>query len=179
MICNAGPQDRRRGFWTTQPNACGTVVDCAGDECGQSGLVLKSEGGFATFATGDYVRGLALNMLLTNGRKPDTPCGYTPGDRGGHWSDSFRRDGQSCGTLLRTLPTVGSLRDSVRMVKAFAQVTLERLVTMGVASRVEVEVEYIGGTSVNMRVTIYGQGSEVTTVGVTGERLDNGWVWNQ
>lgn len=177
MICNAGLQDRRRVFWTTQPNACGAEPDCQGNECGKPGLVLRSQDGFSTFENSEWVRGLALNMLLTEGRKPDTACGYAPGNRGGHWSDSFRTDGQSCGTLLRNLPLVGSLRESVRMVKAFAQMTMEKLVLLGVASRVEVDAEYVGGTSVDLRIVIYGQGLEVTTVGVIGSRLENGWVW--
>lgn len=175
--CGAVSADRRRVFWTTQPEGCGTALDACGNECAQPGLSLLSVAGGKTFANNDYVRGLALNMLLTQGRRPDNDCGYRPGARGGHWQDTFRDDGQSSGSLMLNVPQKASVRECLTLIQAYAEATLGKLVTLGVASSVTVQVDYVGAGNVNVAASIYGQGVEISKVGVTVARLQNGWVW--
>lgn len=177
MNCDFINSDRRKKFWTTQPEGCGSYENCGG-ACGSPGLIpVDSESG-RTIANNDWVRGLALNILLTNGRQPSTPCGYRPGTRGGHWSDSFRGDSQTSGSLLRTVPAKGSIRDQMKLIRSFAEADLSKLILYKVATRVEVEASYRGSNIIDLIVRIYGQNSEVTKVGITGSRLQNSWVWD-
>lgn len=193
--CFTAPIGRRKTFWTTQP--CGTRISC-GNECATFGLRIyrrDDECGIVCDNTGEPgckapydqiertidttnpVVSLALNILLTNGRKPDATCGYRPGQRGGHWSDSFRDDGMTAGSLLRTLPATASIRDSIRLARAYAQSDLSKLVTLGYAQSVKVDARYIGGNAMSLDATIYGQSGTTSNVGITGNRSNNSWVW--
>lgn len=176
--CLTGSRDRRRVFWATQPNACGSERNECGDDCGRIGLKLECAPGGASYSNENYAIGLALNILLTDGRKPDTECGYAPGNRGGFWADSFRRDGQSSGSLLRTIPATYSVRETVQLVKAYATSDLQKLVTYGVALKVEVDAEYKGGNKIDLTAIITGQTGVVSRVGVSGQRIQNAWVWS-
>lgn len=179
MTCNAGAADRRRIFWTTQPDACGYRINACGEECASPGLSRVERDGGVTIANTDYVRGLALNILLTQGRLPDSECGVRPGGRGGHWQDVFRGDGLSCGTLMLNVPAKTSIRESLLLIKSYAEAALNKLVATGVATKVDVAVDYLGGAAAFVRATIYGQGTEVTNVGATVARLQNAWVWGK
>src|SRR5688572_27723175 len=112
--CNVSISDRQRTFWTTQ--ACSTGELC-NDKCDDvNGLkVVDANGGYATIDNSNYVRSLALNILLTDGRRPDAPCGWKPGARGGHWSDSYRSGEYSgtAGSLIATLNAHKSIMDAV------------------------------------------------------------------
>lgn len=179
MSCLAVAADRRRIFWTTQPDPCGTDRDCSGDQCGRPGLQLVAGNGGRSFANNDFVRGLILNILLTDGRREDTLCGYRPGSRGGHWSDSFREDGARAGSTLRLTDTTGlSYRDAAALLQTIAESDLQKLVTMGVATQVKVTVSYRGRGVLFMEVQVIGQSGDVTRVGVTGTQMRNAWVWN-
>lgn len=176
--CSISNSDRRRIFWTTQPDACGVDFSC-GDTCGKPGLQLKSVAGGKSFANNDYVRGLALNILLTDGRREATLCGYRPGSRGGHWADSFREDGQKAGSLLRLADTRGqSVSDSIATLQAFAEADLQKLVISNVATQIKVTMAYAGRGKLSMSVEIIGRAGDVTRVGAIGSQLGNAWVWN-
>lgn len=108
---------------------------------------------------------------------PDTACGYRPGARGGHWSDSFRKDGLTAGSLLRTLGTFGRINDQVNLARAYAQADMQKLVTMKIAESVDVKATYGGGRSINLDITVYGRGGEITRVGLTGAPTGNEWRW--
>lgn len=168
---------QRRRFWATQPDVCGTSVDC-GAECSVSGLSLISSGGGKTIVTSDWVRGLALNILLTDGRSPDKPCGYRPGSQGGHWSESFRTDGEKIGTLVRKLPSAASVRESVALVRATLTAELQRLVTVGIAKSVTVDATYLGGNRMAATINIIAPDGTIVRVGMTGARNSNAWAWS-
>lgn len=192
--CFTAPIGRRKTFWTTQP--CGTRLSC-GNECATFGLRFNraDECGAAcdnttplgcskpvdqierTIDTTNSIVSLALNILLTNGRKPDATCGYRPGQRGGHWSDSFRDDGMTAGSLLRTLPATASIRDSVQLARGYAQADLSKLVTLGYAQSVDVQTAYLGGNAMSLDATIFGQSGLTSNVGITGSRSNNSWLW--
>jgi len=178
MDCNVQIQGRRKIFWTTQPDACGVVADCHSN-CGSSGLrsfVPQGQRG-RTFATNDYVRGLALNILFTDARKGDRACGYRPGAIGGHWSDSFRDDGGRAGTNLRDIPISYKVADTVKLAQAYMLSALQKLVKYGVAQNVSVAVKYTGRNTFQADIDIISSDGQSTRVGVTGSRTENSWVW--
>lgn len=176
--CTIGVAERRRTFWTTQP--CGSD-DLCGNNCGsQYGLKLVDHPGNArSIATDNYVASLALNILLTDGRRPDAPCGYRPGVRGGHWSDSFRPSeyaGKS-GSLIATLNAHKSIADALAELKALVKFDMQKLVAYKVATAVEVDAEYIGNNAAKLTIKIMGFAGEAVTVGATLTRVKNSWAW--
>lgn len=170
---------RNRPFWATQPSACGaTQDDCSGHECGAPGLqLIAGSGNSRSIVTSDWLRSLVINMLYTDGRRSDTKCGFVPGTQGGHWSESFRKDGQRIGTLMRNIPASASIRDSIALIKARMVADLNRLVIMKIALSVDVRVAYIGGSKMQVEIDVIGQSGETSKVGLLGTRLKNAWVW--
>lgn len=178
--CSNNLDSRRKLFWTTQP--CRSTMSC-GSFCDKYGLryesgPLDAEGNASrTFTTTDYAVGLALNMLLTDGMLPDTVCGYRPGGRGGHWSDSYRGDGMTSGSLLRTLKPGKSIAGDVALVKAYAAHDMQKLVKLGVAVAVTAEAKYAGSGKIELAIEIFGQLGQKTRVGLTGTPIKNSWIW--
>lgn len=167
------PQDFRRIFWATKPAAKGADVSC-GATCGRPGLMFASNG---TISNENYVRGLALNILMTNGPRALGACGIRPGQRGGHWSDSFRTDGGYSGATFRYVKPETSVVRTIALIRSFMEKDLQRLVSYGVALSVSVRAERVNGNVVNMIATILGPGGNEMNVGITGTRLKNGWAW--
>lgn len=168
----------QRLFWTTQPDACGTSDGCGiNTECGRPGLSLQTTEDSATFASNDWVRSIALNMLLTDARRRDTRCGYVPGTLNGHWSESFAQ-GQPIGSHVRYVNVSTSVRDAVLLIKAEVRATLQKLVDYGIAIDVEVDTRYNGNGQIGMAITIYGTAVDPTRIGVTATRNDNSWAWS-
>jgi len=174
--CETAPQGRRRAFWATQPEACGADADACrpAGECARPGLLLEG----SSFATGDWLRGLVINILHTDGKLPADRCGYAPGTQGGHWTESFRTDRQKTGTLIRGIAPQSSIRDAIALVKARMIADLNKLVAMKLALKVEVNASYLGSNRVRVDIVIIGQSGETTKVGMTGDRLQNSWVWS-
>lgn len=194
--CNAVSNRGFRKFWTTKPANCGAYqTGCNGEiECGIPGLQLDTVvdpcqplGCYAdcaspilgkTINTDDYVAGLALNILGTNAETMATACGVRPGTRGGYWADSFRKDGAKTGSRLRQLPSSGSMNELVALAEAYAKADLAKLVSpYGVASKVDVKAMYRGGGTMAIDATITGTNGTTSNVNVSGNRLQNGWVW--
>lgn len=174
---SSAPADRRRVFWTTQPDACGSGEACGAD-CGQAGLALAAlSNGSRSIVNADWVRGLALNILLTDGRMPDNRCGWRPGAQGGHWSESFRKDGQKIGTTVRSIPAKGSIRESIALVRAQLIADMAKLVKLKIAQDVIVETEYLGGNKMAATITIIAPDGVSTSVGLSGTRTTNAWAW--
>lgn len=201
--CSPTNLDRRRLFWTTQPGACGTDTSC-GSDCGRPGLSYTEEDTFCygepggcipanvdpacaslysnttrTMINTNWVRGIVINMLMTDGRSADTECGYRPGTQGGHWSSSYIDNGPTdIGTLVRTVSATGTIQENVSLVSAYAQATLERLVARGVAHSVAVVGTYIGRGVMILDVEIFGTREGDVRVGLSAARLENSWVWS-
>lgn len=176
--CNVPVQGRRKIFWTTQPDACGVTHHCHND-CGSSGLrsfVPQGQKG-RTFATDNYVRGLAINIILTDARKEDRACGYRPGAIAGHWSDSYREDGKGAGTNLRDIPLTYTTSESIQLIQAYMQLSLQKLVDYGVAQSVTVAVKYAGRNNFQADIDIISTDGQNSKVGITGTRMENSWVW--
>jgi phage gp46-like protein len=177
--CNLGTVNNRKFFWATQPSK-GSSIDSCGSLCHKPGLELSIDGANATIKNEGWLRGLIINMLGTDGRKPETECGYTPGARGGHWTQSYMEGTETeVGTLLRTVDRAASTRQLAALVGAHARATLARLVARGLATNVEVEAGYGGAGRVTLDITVYGKGNQRSRVGLVGTQLKNGWAWDQ
>lgn len=191
--CNTPSIGRRRSFWTTQ--LCDTFIDECGNECGRYGLQLYCPEDPEDFRckehdtptktrsirTNDWVKSLALNILLTNGRRADAVCGWKPGTRGGHWSDSYRNgigEGSTAGSLVRDLHSHGRVADAISELRAIVEYDMQKMVTYGIAQSVEVEVTYKGANTAQVDITIYGVDGETNNVGMTATRNKNSWLWN-
>lgn len=200
-ICGHDDQDRRRRFWATQPDAVGTEQSC-GEDCGLAGLRLISldmeteacarcqTNGLPagplrlaaalvpkTIQTTDWIRGLALNILLTNARLPNSPCGVRPGAIGGHWSESYLPGGAQFGNLLGAIGPQYRIADAVRLVREYVAMSLHKMVTYGVAREVTVTAEYGGKGMVNVEAVIITVDGTTSNVGLSGSTIDNAWVW--
>lgn len=185
--CSPCPPDRRKRFFATQKDACLPSVDACGNECAKPGHVLVDGNeclhpvrpyGGKTIENDGWVEGLLLNILGTSKRRDDTACGWQCGNRGGHWSDSFRTDGLLSGTALyrnqdpKCLPA-----QAAQQARAALSAEARKLVLHGVASKVEVEATYVGRGRTNAVIKIYGSSGAISSVGMTGSRVVNGWAW--
>lgn len=175
MACFSNRPDRRRLFWATQPGACGEESSCAGD-CGVPGLAYESEG---VISSKNWISGLIINMLMTDGRQPDTDCGYSPGSQGGHWSESYIQSGpREIGTLLRKIPNTGTVRESLALIVAHARASIDRLVDRGVAQSVDVQGRYAGNNTMVLDILVRGAGNTGDArVGLSVNRTPQGWIW--
>ena len=203
MNCSFPKDLRTPTFWTTQPDACGSGEDCAGNVCGSLGLAFAKKADCAlgcsccgegpavnndcspppfyeepkTFVNTNWLRGLALNMLNTNARRADSVCGVRPGALAGHWSESYNANGPRFGTHLRELTPKGSIRELVQAITLELQTTLGKLVTYGVATKVDVAVVYRGNATVSADATLYTTSGLTEMVGLTAKKTGNTWAW--
>jgi phage gp46-like protein len=176
LACEPFQLSQGRSFWTTQPDACGTSSLCSTIQCAAPGLATIVGDDGVSFSSNDAVRSLALNMLLTDARKRDTRCGHLPGTMNGHWSESFA-NGIAVGSHVREVTTQKTINDSVNLLKAEVQATLQKLVDYGIAVEVQVDAKYQGSGIVGMEITIYGTAVDPTRIGMTAKRDANQWVW--
>lgn len=174
--CAVPPERGRRGFFTFQ--VCGTVEACPGEECATVGLrrVLNGDG-TTSLDTSEWVRSLAYALLLTDSAKPASECGFTCGTRGGHWSDTFRGDGESTGTAVRRIPASCAVGEVIAAGEAELARTFAPLVTWKVATEVSVAGTYRGSNRFDFDVKIHGDGGRVVGFNAAGARLANGWLW--
>lgn len=177
VLCVTSSVGRRKLFWATQADACGEENSCGG-RCGVPGLELTGpDAGPRSISTDNWLTGLMLNMLMTDGRRPNTVCGYTPTGQGGHWSESYMEDGAGVGTLVRTIGPSSRVSQIEAELKAYAQQTLEKLVGRGVARSVVVTVTYVASGTFKVDAEIIGIDNTSSRIGVSAQRLENGWIW--
>ena len=195
--CAVAPARQRRLFWATQAS-CGSVPLCQGPsseaakDCGSAGLVVECipdpcDLGChddcpprilgTKISTGNWVSGLVLNILLTDARFEDSECGSRPGNRGGHWSESFRGDNRKTGSRIRQIDADCSIGETLQLVEGYVEDDLSSLLVWGVAKSIDVVATYGGSNRVDTTITIIGERDDEIRVGVTGTRLKNGWVW--
>lgn len=142
-------------------------------------------------ATNDWVRGLIINMLNTDKRRDPTRCGTSPADIRGHWSESFI-DGESglygnaqrgyrVGTGLRYIETGKyRIREIEALIQAELVTTLQKLVQLGIAQDIAVEVTYAGNNTFNASLSAYGpDGAPMGRVAIIGQRDEEaGFFWS-
>lgn len=186
VTCTLNINTRRRRFWTTQ--LC-PDTDYCGDPCNAAGLKLETPDGATgnqrSFKTDGFVTSLAINILLTDARHPDSTCGRRPGSMGGHWADSFRNNAVTSGgslgsgSLLRQVPVTSRISDAIQLIKTYATRDLQKLVVYKLANEIEVTTEYVGNNNVKMQVKITGFNGETELVALSGTRSPNEWLWSR
>lgn len=174
MRCFPAGNDDRRNLWTNHPDACGSGRECGG-LCGVPGLSLDG----ASLSTEGWIISTLLNMLMTNGKRDDAICGWNPNGRGGHWSESYITSGPAVvGSQVSYIEPSGRVQDQQALLTAHVQQIASRLPARGVSTGVEVETEYAGNGRFRVNITVQGSRGNPSRVGVTAERMENGWVWN-
>lgn len=177
VACVQSSVGRRKLFWATKVDACGVAPSCLQD-CGWPGFELTGpEDGPRSISTDNWLQGLIINMLMTDGRRLDTACGYNPAGQGGHWSESYVDDTYGIGTLIRTVGPGARVAQVEAQLSAYAQQTLGKLVGRGVARSVAVEVTYKSGGTFDLNASVFGMDNTTSRIGLSGQRLENGWVW--
>lgn len=155
--------------------------DVHGPNCGRPGLEwigeADPEGDGRTITTDNWVEGLILNILLTDAQREGSICGYLPGQRGGHWSDSFRTDGLSAGSHVRHINPKCSVSEMIALVEGALTDDLQRLVRWSVALAVAVKVTYGGNNTLSADVEVVGLMGDRLMVGLAGTRMTNSWAW--
>jgi phage gp46-like protein len=192
--CTEQNVGRRRVFWTTQPQACGSYTLC-GAECVIPGLeyekintvyvnprpgekIFPTPGGegYKTIKTTGWLTSLVLNILNTRSRS-DLRC-PTPASVYGHWSESYRDDGLYIGSTLWNAAAKSYPRtsDAVKAVQAAVRADMNKLVAMGIAESVEVEAIYLGTGNVGVTVTVYTMTGR-SKINLSGTFVSESWEW--
>lgn len=188
--CTTESVGRRKQFWSTQQ--CDAVEVC-GRECGIFGIkfstVLCGDGcdntsidGCSTptsksISTENWVKGLIINILMTDGARPNSPCGWPAGNRGGHWSSSYRKDSGSSGTNIRAILAGRTTSANVLALQVEAQKIADKLVSYGVVNSAKATVKYLSGMVYSLAFEYVTKGDEIKNVGFSGTRSGNSFVW--
>jgi hypothetical protein len=175
---------RRRIFWTTQRDACGSYTMC-GQECAIPGLAYVNSdephvspgGPPRTIKNDEWTLGLILNILNTRARS-DLRC-PSPAAVFGHWSESYRDDGLWIGSRLWNAAEKSYVRvaDSVKAIQAAVQADMAKLVVLGVADSVNVEAIYRGRNTVEVTVTAIKTNAR-HVLNLSGTFVSDTWVWH-
>lgn len=200
--CNFASADRRRTFWVTQPDACGSYDGACDTTCGFAGLALtelceettKHRCGDTpyldptctvdtnkprTIVNTNWIRGLALNMLLTKKRRADSACGVRAGAMNGHWTESYMSSGKPVGTDLYYIGAATTVNEIKLMVKAYAEATLQKLIDYKVATSVVVTVKYRGGNNFEIDAEIWTAQGISAHVGLKASKTGTTLNWMQ
>jgi phage gp46-like protein len=179
---------RRRIFWTTRQNACGTYNLC-GQTCSIPGLEyedhddpypeqgLPASSGYRTIKNDEWLLGLILNILNTRART-DMRC-PSPAAVYGHWSESYRSDGLWIGSRMWNAASKSYIRvnDGVKAIEAAIRADMGKLVVQGVADSVEVTATYRRHNSVEVMVTATKTNAR-HVLNLSGSFVSNNWVWH-
>lgn len=190
--CTPTPEDRRRAFWTWKSDACGYAEDECGNECGIPGLAFNERPcdqgcrvqpcnhrpHLRSIRTDGYIASLILGTLLTRGRRPDNACGWRPGERLGHWSDTFRTDGNRTGSrLFNGPPRTMRTTETLAWFKAAITADLAFLTRDGLVTSLKVDVANAGGGIISLTIS-WTEPAGSGVVGVLGGRVGQTWFWN-
>jgi phage gp46-like protein len=168
---------RRRIFWTTQVQPCGSYTVC-GTECAIPGLEYEDHpNDERTIKTNDWLQSLILNILNTRARS-DARC-PSPAAVYGHWSESYRRDGLYIGSTLWNAAEKSYIRtsDAVKAIGAAVRADVSKLIALGLANSVEVEATYIKHGNVQVIVTAFTSAGQAR-INLSGQFVSETWVWN-
>jgi hypothetical protein len=172
---------RRRRFWTTRVDVCGSYTVC-GHDCTIPGLEYEeiaddADSGYRTIKTEEWLQGLILNILNTRART-DMRC-PTPAATYGHWSESYRDDDLYIGSTLWNAAEKPYIRnaDALKAIATAVRSDMGKLTALGIAESVEVESTYRGSGMVEVIVTV------ITTTGrsrinLSGSFVSETWVWH-
>ena len=177
--CLPDDAGRRRVFWTTM-DSCGRYYLC-GEECSIPGLQYVEQPTTdlpkgRTIANDDWIRSLILNILNTRART-DLKC-PTPAGTYGHWSESYRGDGLYIGSRMYNAAEKSYVRilDGVNAIGAAIRSDVSKLVILGIAEDVSVDVVYRGRSRVDVTITVTIR-SVRKTMNLVGTYKTDTWVW--
>jgi phage gp46-like protein len=171
---------RRRIFWTTRLEACGTDNVC-GVECALPGLIYKDDDtavvGGRTIDNDKWLEGLVLNILNTRARS-DLNC-PSPAGMYGHWSESYRDDNLYIGATMWNAAEKPYIRtgDGARAIGVAVQSDVGKLMALGVARSVEVEVKPLSWNTVSVKISIT-TAAGVSHINLSGSFVSETWVWH-
>lgn len=177
--CFLGNLGRRRLFWTTIQDACGTYELC-GNECSIPGLqyVDSAEGRSIRADERERVRSLILNILNTRARS--TQRCISPAGVYGHWSESYRDDGLYVGSRMWDAAAKPYIRtnDAVKSIQAAIQADMGKLIATGAADSVHVEATYMGRNAVAVVITATKANVAPHVLNLSGSFVSGStWVW--
>jgi phage gp46-like protein len=169
---------RRRIFWTTRPEVCGSYILC-GVECAIPGLEYEDTDDPAgrTIKNDEWLQSLILNILNTRART-DLRC-PSPAAVYGHWSESYRDDGLYIGSRLWNAASKSYIRvaDSVKAIAAAIKADMAKLIAMGVADSVDVDAVYRGRNRVDVTITAVVRNAR-HVLNLSGTSASDTWVWH-
>jgi len=173
--CLSDDIGRRRVFWTTL-DSCGRYGLCDA-ECSIPGLQYVNTPEGRTIANDDWIRSLVLNILNTRARS-DLKC-PTPAGTYGHWSESYRDDGLYIGTRVYNAAEKSYARilDGVKAIGAAIRSDVGKLIILGIADDIDVDVVYRGRSQVDVTITVIAR-SVRRTVNLSGIYSSDTWIWN-
>ncbi|MEY9493758.1 phage GP46 family protein [Bradyrhizobium elkanii] len=166
---------RRRIFWTTRADACGSYILC-GNECSIPGLEYENNEVGRTIKNDEWLRSLILNILNTRART-DIRC-PSPAAIYGHWSESYRDDGLYIGSRLWNAAAKNYIRiaDAVKAIQAAISADMAKLTVLGVADAVNVEATYRGRNQVEVIITAT-RTNDRHVLNLSGSFVSGSWAW--
>jgi hypothetical protein len=175
---------RRRIFWTTRPEVCGSYILC-GIECAIPGLEYKvvddpvvGHGATGrTIKNDEWLQSLILNILNTRART-DLRC-PSPAAVYGHWSESYRDDGLYIGSRLWNAASKSYIRvaDAVKAIAAAIKSDMGKLTAQGLADSVDVDAVYRGRNRVDVTITAIVRNAR-HVLNLSGTYASETWVWH-
>lgn len=147
MQCASDLTNQKRPFWTLQK--CQPSENC-GILCSEFGLTM-TDGRLNTF---NGIQSLAMMILLTDGENNDQ-CIPSYAPRGGHWSQSFTGN-TKYGSSLRRIKSGKSIQDNISLIRSAVVSDLGKLIVYGVATEVDAEILYLGGSQYSINIIIIG-----------------------
>jgi phage gp46-like protein len=120
---------------------------------------------------------MALNIILTDGRKQDGECRV--GEMGGFWADSFRTSDThlTVGTNFRDVSGSNDIAELVNLKRAELENSLGKLIHYGVAKSIEVTSSIKDFYTYEFLVKINGPGPVAVKLGLTGKNFEGNFKW--
>lgn len=178
-------------FWTTRPELDGRGVKCvpcatqsvdwqraSPDEMHLAEGVGVQVGDYGAFSSRDYIRGLAINYLLTDAESMDANC-VRQITRRGWWADAWRTDGFRMGSRLWTLQWERTVSETLVKARQYAAEALQPLLEYHVASSIDVKARLAGRDTIVIDVTINGPWGPIGFSLSGIERIPYGFLWRE
>jgi phage gp46-like protein len=167
-----------RGFWTTQPYACGTNTTgyCSRNECGVPGLDLITSPDGATFNNKSWLNSLIYNIISTNGKLNSDKCNIGFVDLNGYWADSYRDDNKATGITIGNVSNKLPMRELMELIKSYLERDMQKLIAYKVADKVTITSKYLGNNKFSMIINVFKNGDSLSNT-FNGCRHNNKWTW--
>lgn len=156
----------RRPFWaySSSSNNCLDVTIPIVDT--EAGRILNTSG---------FLKSLVFNILFTNGEQPVSECGVKPSLRGGHWSTTFSK--ANVGTFFPA-PDSQDVEALNTLYSRIIRTALQKLVTLNLVERVEVNSEVDTNNTISINILLYGFDQSYTNILLQHNKAVGGsWVW--